>query len=78
MTDDPTVDAATKATFQRLADAVFTDRTQALVKGADQTDTRHTSGFSGSVRLSGGSRPRSRSPRWTSWRRPPGTARPAG
>ena len=28
--DDPTVDAATKATFQKLADAVFTDRTQAL------------------------------------------------
>ncbi|WP_251093211.1 amidase domain-containing protein [Streptomyces sp. Caat 7-52] len=54
VTDDPTVDAATKATFQRLADAVFTDRTQALVKGADQGDTRHTSGFSGSVRLSGG------------------------
>jgi hypothetical protein len=54
VTDDPTVDAATKATFQRLADAVFTDRTQTLVAGAGQADTRHTSGFSGSVRLSGG------------------------
>jgi hypothetical protein len=54
VTDDPTVDAATKATFQRLADAVFTDRTQALVEGAGTADTRHTSGFSGSVRLSGG------------------------
>ncbi len=54
VTDDPTVDAATKATFQRLADAVFTDRTQALVEGAGKAQTRHTSGFSGSVRLSGG------------------------
>ncbi|KOV71254.1 amidase domain-containing protein [Streptomyces sp. MMG1121] len=54
VTDDPTVDAATKATFQRLADAVFTDRTQALVDGAGSAGTRHTSGFSGSVRLSGG------------------------
>ncbi|MEU3828817.1 amidase domain-containing protein [Streptomyces sp. SID486] len=54
VTDDPTVDAATKATFQRLADAVFTDRTQTLVKGAGQAETRHTSGFSGAVRLSGG------------------------
>ncbi|WP_253915797.1 amidase domain-containing protein [Streptomyces sp. NRRL S-31] len=54
VTDDPTVDAATKATFQKLADAVFTDRTQALVQGAGKAETRHTSGFSGSVRLSGG------------------------
>ncbi|WP_420803454.1 amidase domain-containing protein [Streptomyces naphthomycinicus] len=54
VTDDPTVDAATKATFQRLADAVFTDRTQALVQGTGKADTRHTSGFSGAVRLSGG------------------------
>ncbi|MGW7787962.1 amidase domain-containing protein [Streptomyces tricolor] len=54
VTDDPTVDAATKATFQRLADAVFTDRTQALVAGTGKADTRHASGFSGSVRLSGG------------------------
>ncbi len=58
VTDDPTVDAATKATFQKLADAVFTDRTQALV---DNTKTgrsgKHekqlTSRFSGKVRLSG-------------------------
>ncbi|WP_071659668.1 amidase domain-containing protein [Streptomyces humi] len=48
--DDPTVDAATKATFQKLADAVFTDRTQALVHGAAQKQT--TSRFSGDVRLS--------------------------
>ncbi|WEP00361.1 amidase domain-containing protein [Streptomyces sp. FXJ1.172] len=54
VTNDPTVDAATKATFQRLADAVFTDRTQALVDGAGSAGTRHTSGFRGSVRLSGG------------------------
>ncbi|MET8243178.1 amidase domain-containing protein [Streptomyces sp. NPDC005202] len=57
VTGDPTVDPATKATFQRLADAVFTDRTQALVddaksgkKGGHQ---QRTSGFSGKVRLSG-------------------------
>ncbi|GGW39146.1 hypothetical protein GCM10010503_14250 [Streptomyces lucensis JCM 4490] len=54
VTDDPTVDAKTKATFQRLADAVFTDRTQALVDGAGKTRTRHTARFSGSVRMSGG------------------------
>ncbi|WP_333764490.1 amidase domain-containing protein [Streptomyces sp. IBSBF 2390] len=54
VTDDPTVDAKTKATFQRLADAVFTDRTQALVDGAGKSRTRHTAGFSGAVRLSGG------------------------
>ncbi|MFJ3302049.1 amidase domain-containing protein [Streptomyces sp. NPDC086549] len=48
--DDPTVDAATKATFQRLADAVFTDRTEALVDGGDTK--RATSGFSGDVKLS--------------------------
>ncbi|MEU1409970.1 amidase domain-containing protein, partial [Streptomyces sp. NPDC005728] len=48
--DDPTVDAATKATFQRLADAVFTDRTEALVdEGATK---RTTSRFSGDVTLS--------------------------
>ncbi|KAB1990710.1 MULTISPECIES: amidase domain-containing protein [Streptomyces] len=47
---DPTVDAATKATFQRLADAVFTDRTDALV-GDDGTKQK-TSRFSGDVRLS--------------------------
>ncbi|MET8446283.1 amidase domain-containing protein [Streptomyces sp. NPDC005209] len=48
--DDPTVDAATKATFQRLADAVFTDRTDALVDGGHKKRT--TTGFSGDVRLS--------------------------
>ncbi|MEV5983862.1 amidase domain-containing protein [Streptomyces sp. NPDC052051] len=57
--DDPTVDAATKATFQKLADAVFTDRTNALVDDG-KGDRRHghgrhplTSGFSGKVRMSG-------------------------
>ncbi|MFF4962428.1 amidase domain-containing protein [Streptomyces sp. NPDC001222] len=56
VTDDPTVDPATKATFQRLADAVFTDRTNALVDAkSGQEKSRHqlTSGFSGKVRLSG-------------------------
>ncbi|MGW7258448.1 amidase domain-containing protein [Streptomyces sp. NPDC054834] len=48
--DDPTVDAATKATFQRLADAVFTDRTDALVNGTDTK--RATSGFTGDVKMS--------------------------
>ncbi|MFE9447980.1 amidase domain-containing protein [Streptomyces sp. NPDC006739] len=53
--NDPTVDAATKATFQRLADAVFTDRTQALVDSAHGDTERHqrTAAFSGNVRLSG-------------------------
>ncbi|WP_241670592.1 MULTISPECIES: amidase domain-containing protein [Streptomyces] len=54
VTNDPTVDAATKATFQKLADAVFTDRTQALVDGSTGARTEHTKGFHGSVRLSGG------------------------
>ncbi|TXS46764.1 hypothetical protein EAO75_18910 [Streptomyces sp. uw30] len=49
--DDPAVDAGTRATFQRLADAVFTDRTQALVDGA-QSRKPLTGGFSGDVRLS--------------------------
>ncbi|MEU1596355.1 amidase domain-containing protein [Streptomyces sp. NPDC005708] len=53
VTDDPTVDPATKATFQRLADAVFTDRTQALVDGRGTEGKQRTSGFSGKVRLSG-------------------------
>ncbi|MFE9168139.1 amidase domain-containing protein [Streptomyces kebangsaanensis] len=58
VTDDPTVDTATKATFQKLADAVFTDRTQALVddSSAGKHGSKHhrlTSGFSGKVRLSG-------------------------
>ncbi|MER6788220.1 amidase domain-containing protein [Streptomyces sp. NPDC000658] len=51
--DDPTVDARTKATFQRLADAVFTDRTDALVTGAQgDRDKPLTNGFSGDVKLS--------------------------
>nr|WP_244190463.1 amidase domain-containing protein [Streptomyces caeruleatus] len=49
--DGPTVDARTRATFQRLADAVFTDRTQALVDG-ERTRKPLTDGFSGDVRLS--------------------------
>lgn len=60
VTDDPTVDAATKATFQKLADAVFTDRTQALVddKSGKQgkkkgQHERLSSRFSGKVRVSG-------------------------
>ena len=48
--DDPTVDAGTRATFQRLADAVFT-RTQALVDGG-RSGKPLTDGFSGDVRLS--------------------------
>ncbi|WP_030238911.1 MULTISPECIES: amidase domain-containing protein [unclassified Streptomyces] len=53
--DDPTVDAKTKATFQRLADAVFTDRTNALVDaGAGDREKQLTNGFSGDVRLSSG------------------------
>lgn len=53
--DDPTVDARTKATFQRLADAVFTDRTDALVEGKQgNRDKPLTDGFSGDVRLSSG------------------------
>ncbi|MEU1848719.1 amidase domain-containing protein [Streptomyces sp. NPDC019990] len=53
--DDPTVDAQTKATFQRLADAVFTDRTNALVDGrpGDQ-EKPQTNRFSGDVKLSSG------------------------
>ncbi|MFD9319858.1 amidase domain-containing protein [Streptomyces sp. NPDC060053] len=53
--DDPKVDARTKATFQRLADAVFTDRTDALVAG-EQGDRKKplTDGFSGDVKLSSG------------------------
>ncbi len=60
VTDDPTVDAATKATFQKLADAVFTDRTQALVDGDTGGEhgkkghhERLSSRFSGKVRMSG-------------------------
>ncbi len=49
----PIVDQQTRATFQRLADAVLTDRTDALVDGA-QGDRRKplANGFSGDVRLS--------------------------
>lgn len=51
---DATVDQATRATFQKLADAVFTDRTDALVDSAKKTKgTRLASGFSGDVQLSG-------------------------
>ncbi|MFH0175591.1 amidase domain-containing protein [Streptomyces cacaoi] len=53
--DDPKVDAGTKATFQRLADAVFTDRTDALVAGKQGDRTKPlTDGFSGDVKLSSG------------------------
>ncbi|MFD7130260.1 amidase domain-containing protein [Streptomyces sp. NPDC059894] len=53
--DDPTVDAKTKATFQRLADAVFTDRTDALVAGGQGNREKPlTDGFSGDVRMSSG------------------------
>ncbi|MFE5895116.1 amidase domain-containing protein [Streptomyces sp. NPDC056468] len=53
--DDPTVDARTKATFQRLADAVFTDRTDALVDGGQGNREKPlTDGFSGDVRMSAG------------------------
>ncbi|MGW2044825.1 amidase domain-containing protein [Streptomyces sp. NPDC001858] len=53
VTDDPTVDAGTKATFQRLADAVFTDRTDALVTGTQgDREKPLTNGFSGDVKLS--------------------------
>ncbi|WP_438484791.1 amidase domain-containing protein [Streptomyces sp. S186] len=52
----PTVDSATKAAFQRLADAVFTDRTQSLVSdvrsGRQKSHPQRTSGFTGKVRLS--------------------------
>ncbi|WP_228044595.1 amidase domain-containing protein [Streptomyces ferrugineus] len=47
----PAVDAGTRATFQRLADAVFTDRTNALVTG-ERSAKPLTDGFSGDVRLS--------------------------
>lgn len=51
--DDPTVDPSTRATFQRLADAVFTDRTDALVdNGKAKGKASLASKFSGDVRLS--------------------------
>ncbi|MER7371723.1 amidase domain-containing protein [Streptomyces lanatus] len=46
--DAPTVDARTRATFQRLADAVLTDRTEALVAGGQDSNPL------GGVRLSAG------------------------
>ncbi|MPY31365.1 hypothetical protein FNH09_08650 [Streptomyces adustus] len=53
--DDPKVDAKTKATFQRLADAVFTDRTDALVTGKQGNSAKPlTKTFSGGVRMSSG------------------------
>ncbi|GAA2245069.1 hypothetical protein GCM10010104_46760 [Streptomyces indiaensis] len=49
------MDARTKATFQRLADAVFTDRTNALVAGGRADAGKPlTDGFSGDVALSSG------------------------
>jgi hypothetical protein len=43
---------STRATFQRLADAVFTDRTDALVQSGKRGDTPLASRFPGDVRLS--------------------------
>ncbi|MEU8824815.1 amidase domain-containing protein [Streptomyces sp. NPDC048636] len=54
-TAEPEVDAKTKATFQRLADAVFTDRTNALVDKPGKGKGPLTDGFSGKVALSSGS-----------------------
>lgn len=49
----PIVNQQTRATFQRLADAVLTDRTDALVDGAQGSRKKPlTTGFSGDVRLS--------------------------
>lgn len=47
---NPTVDATTRATFQKLADAVFTDRTDALVDGNRRKPA--AKGFSGRVKMS--------------------------
>ncbi|MEW1906569.1 MULTISPECIES: amidase domain-containing protein [unclassified Streptomyces] len=50
---EPQVDAKTKAAFQSLADAVFTDRTNALVDQPRQGGKKAlTEGFSGKVELS--------------------------
>ncbi|WP_406470455.1 amidase domain-containing protein [Streptomyces sp. NBC_01615] len=50
---DVTVDPSTRATFQQLADAVFTDRTDTLVdNGKTRQNTSLASRFSGDVRLS--------------------------
>ncbi|MFI9611954.1 amidase domain-containing protein [Streptomyces sp. NPDC052023] len=51
---EPEVDAQTKATFQRLADAVFTDRTNALVDKPRKGKKPLIDGFSGEVALSSG------------------------
>ncbi|MFG3658724.1 amidase domain-containing protein [Streptomyces sp. NPDC047706] len=51
---EPEVDAQTKATFQRLADAVFTDRTNALVDKPRKGKKQLIDGFSGEVALSSG------------------------
>nr|WP_203730197.1 amidase domain-containing protein [Streptomyces sp. SID12501] len=49
----PIVDQQTRATFQRLADAVLTDRTDALVDGAQGNRKKPlTNVFSGDVKLS--------------------------
>lgn len=48
----PRVDAATKAAFQRLADAVFTDRTHALIDQAGNAKKPPTVDFTGKVALS--------------------------
>ncbi|MEV5432372.1 amidase domain-containing protein [Streptomyces sp. NPDC052701] len=53
-TAEPEVDARTKATFQRLADAVFTDRTNSLVDEPGKGKKPLTDGFSGEVALSSG------------------------
>jgi hypothetical protein len=53
-TAEPEVDAGTKATFQRLADAVFTDRTNILVDKPGKGKKPLTDGFSGEVALSSG------------------------
>ncbi|MER8010264.1 amidase domain-containing protein [Streptomyces sp. SLBN-31] len=50
--DQPTVDPATKATFQRLADAVFTERTDALLDSGKGRRTPLSSRFSGDVSMS--------------------------
>ncbi|WP_330309684.1 MULTISPECIES: amidase domain-containing protein [unclassified Streptomyces] len=50
---DVRVDPSTRATFQKLADAVFTDRTDMLVdSGKTRQNTSLASRFSGDVRLS--------------------------
>ncbi|MFD7435487.1 amidase domain-containing protein [Streptomyces sp. NPDC059861] len=51
---EPEVDARTKATFQRLADAVFTDRTNALVEEPGKGKKPLIDGFSGEVAVSSG------------------------